>query len=118
MRKNKSCNPSAFHASRMKISKRFTLKGGNKIIVCINIFITLAKNKIMKELINDLITRSGLNNITFAEAVGTSASYLSQQKKQKNINHQLLIEWAKAFDFDNIEGRSKEYTVKITLNSK
>lgn len=69
----------------------------------------------MKELINDLIFRSGHNNETFALAVGTSASYLSQQKRQKNINHTLLIKWAKKFDIDEIEGISKDYTLKIII---
>ena len=52
----------------------------------------------MKELINNLILQSGHNNETFALAVGTSPSYLSQQKLQKNINYRLLIKWAKIFD--------------------
>ena len=57
----------------------------------------------MKELIQDIINKSGLSNEKFAEAVGTSASYLSQQKRQKNINHRLLIKWAKMFDIEVIE---------------
>ena len=57
----------------------------------------------MKELINNLISQSGRNNESFALAVGTSASYLSQQKRQKNINHRLLIKWAKMFDIEVIE---------------
>ena len=57
----------------------------------------------MKELINNLILKSGHNNESFALAVGTSASYLSQQKRQKNINHRLLIKWAKMFDIEVIE---------------
>jgi len=66
----------------------------------------------MKELINNLILKSGHNNETFALAVGTSASYLSQQKRQKNINHQLLIKWAKMFDIETIESDVIKIKVK------
>lgn len=66
----------------------------------------------MKELINDIILRSGHNNETFALAVGTSASYLSQQKRQKNINHKLLIKWAKMFDIEVIESDLIKIKVK------
>ena len=66
----------------------------------------------MKELINNLILQSGHNNETFAEAVGTSASYLSQQKRQKNINHRLLIKWAKMFDIEVIESDVIKIKVK------
>lgn len=66
----------------------------------------------MKELINDIILRSGHNNETFALAVGTSASYLSQQKRQKNINHRLLIKWAKMFDIEVIESDLIKIKVK------
>ena len=66
----------------------------------------------MKELINNLILQSGHNNETFALAVGTSASYLSQQKRQKNINHKLLIKWAKMFDIEVIESDLIKIKVK------
>ena len=66
----------------------------------------------MKELINNLILKSGHNNETFAEAVGTSPSYLSQQKRQKNINHRLLIKWAKMFDIEAIESDVIKIKVK------
>lgn len=66
----------------------------------------------MKELINDIILRSGHNNETFALAVGTSASYLSQQKRQKNINHRLLIKWAKMFNIEVIESDIIKIKVK------
>ena len=66
----------------------------------------------MKELINDIILRSGHNNETFALAVRTSASYLSQQKRQKNINHRLLIKWAKMFDIESIESDVIKIKVK------
>ena len=66
----------------------------------------------MKELINDIILRSGHNNETFALAVGTSASYLSQQKRQKNINHKLLIKWAKMFNIEVIESDLIKIKVK------
>ena len=66
----------------------------------------------MKELINNLILKSGHNNETFALAVGTSASYLSQQKRQKNINHRLLIKWAKMFDIEVIESDVIKIKVK------
>lgn len=69
----------------------------------------------MKELINDLIFRSGHNNESFALAVGTSASYLSQQKRQKNINYQILIKWAKKFDIETIEGKTKDCIIKINV---
>lgn len=69
----------------------------------------------MKELINDLINKSGHNNESFALSVGTSASYLSQQKRQKNINHKLLIEWAKKFNIETIEGRTKDCSIKINV---
>lgn len=69
----------------------------------------------MKELINNLILRSGHNNESFASAVGTSASYLSQQKRQKNINYQLLIKWAKKFDIKKFEGLSNDGIIKIML---
>jgi len=59
----------------------------------------------MKELINDLIFKSGLNNKQFATYVGTSESYLSQQKRFKHINHTKLILWAKMFDIDVIESK-------------
>lgn len=70
----------------------------------------------MKELINDLIKKSGLSNKQFALAIGTSASYLSQQKRQKNINHSLLIKWAKMFDIEVIESYTKDVSVKFVLN--
>ena len=66
----------------------------------------------MKELINNLILKSGHNNESFALAVGTSASYLSQQKRQKNINHRLLIKWAKMFDIEVIESDVIKIKVK------
>ena len=66
----------------------------------------------MKELINDLIKKSGLNGTKFAETVGTSKSYLSQQKRQKNINQKLLIEWAKMFDIEVIESDIIKIKVK------
>ena len=66
----------------------------------------------MKELINNLILQSEHNNETFALAVGTSASYLSQQKRQKNINHKLLIKWAKMFDIEVIESGLIKIKVK------
>ena len=66
----------------------------------------------MKELINNLILKSGHNNESFALAVGTSASYLSQQKRQKNINHRLLIKWAKMFDIEAIESDVIKIKVK------
>lgn len=66
----------------------------------------------MKELINDLIKKSGLNATKFAETVGTSKSYLSQQKRQKNINQKLLIEWAKMFDIEEIESDIIKIKVK------
>ena len=69
----------------------------------------------MKELINDLITKSGHTNETFALAVGTSASYLSQQKRQKNINYKTLIKWAKKFDIEVIEGITKDCIIKINV---
>lgn len=69
----------------------------------------------MKELIQDLINRSGLSNEKFALEVGTSPSYLSQQKRQKNINYHLLIKWAKMFNISEIEGISKEHSIKIIL---
>ena len=59
-----------------------------------------------------IILRSGYNNETFALAVGTSASYLSQQKRQKNINHKLLIKWAKMFDIEVIESDLIKIKVK------
>lgn len=59
----------------------------------------------MKELINDLIFKSGLNNKQFAQHVGTSESYLSRQKHFKHINHTKLILWAKMFDIDVIESK-------------
>ena len=66
----------------------------------------------MKELIQDIINKSGLSNEKFAEAVGTSASYLSQQKRQKNINHRLLIKWAKMLDIEVIESDVIKIKVK------
>ena len=66
----------------------------------------------MKELINNLILQSGHSNESFALAVGTSASYLSQQKRQKNINHRLLIKWAKMFDIEVIESDVIKIKVK------
>ena len=65
----------------------------------------------MKELINDLIRQSGLNNTQFAEAMGTSQSYLSQMKNQKTINHVLLLEWMVALKIESIAG----VNVKIVL---
>lgn len=69
----------------------------------------------MKELINNLIQQSGCNNESFALAVGTSPSYLSQQKRQKNINHQLLIKWAKIFNLQTIEGKGYGFEIKIIV---
>jgi len=59
----------------------------------------------MKELINDLIFKSGLNNKQFAAYVGTSESYLSQQKRFKHINYTKLILWAKMLDIEVIESK-------------
>lgn len=71
----------------------------------------------MKNLINDLIRQSGLNNNDFAIAVGTSASYLSQRKRQKSIDIQLLVKWAQMFDIKEINSYDKLGTVKIVLNN-
>jgi len=57
----------------------------------------------MKELINDLIKRSGLTNEQFAEAVGVSASNLSQQKNVRRIDHEKLIKWAKTLGISFFE---------------
>lgn len=70
----------------------------------------------MKELIQDIINKSGLSNEKFAEAVGTSASYLSQQKRQKRVDVITLIKWAKMFNLETIESYTKEVNVKIMLN--
>ena len=70
----------------------------------------------MKELIQDIINKSGLSNEKFAEAVGTSASYLSQQKRQKRVDVITLIKWAKMFNLETIESYTKEANVKIMLN--
>lgn len=70
----------------------------------------------MKELIQDIINKSGLSNEKFAEAVGTSASYLSQQKRQKRVDIITLIKWAKMFNLETIESYTKEANVKIMLN--
>lgn len=70
----------------------------------------------MKELIQDIINKSGLSNEKFAEAVGTSASYLSQQKRQKRVDIITLIKWAKMFNLETIESYTKEVNVKIMLN--
>ena len=56
----------------------------------------------MKELINNLIQQTGLNNKQFAEAVGTSNSYLSQQKNLKYINIEKLKTWMKAFNINSL----------------
>ncbi len=68
----------------------------------------------MKELLNDLIRQSGLNNQKFAEAMGTSQSYLSQMKRQKTINHILLLQWMFALNIESIDSTN----VKIVLKSK
>ena len=68
----------------------------------------------MKELLNDLIRQSGLNNQKFAEAMGTSQSYLSQMKRQKTINHILLLQWMFALKIESIDS----VNVKIVLKSK
>lgn len=70
----------------------------------------------MKELIQDIINKSGLSNEKFAEAVGTSASYLSQKKQQKRVDIITLIKWAKMFNLETIESYTKEVNVKIMLN--
>jgi transcriptional regulator with XRE-family HTH domain len=57
----------------------------------------------MKELINDLIERSGLTNEQFAEAVGISASNLSKQKNVRRIDHEKLIKWAKSLGIGYFE---------------
>ena len=67
----------------------------------------------MKELINDLIRQSGLNNTQFAQAMGTSQSYLSQMKRQKTINHILLLEWMFVLKIESIDSTN----VKIVLNN-
>jgi hypothetical protein len=69
----------------------------------------------MKELINDLISRSGLSNEAFAMAVGTTATNLSNKKNSKNINRQLLIKWAKIFDIKAIESHTKECSINIEV---
>lgn len=71
----------------------------------------------MKELLNDLIRQSGLNNNDFAIAVGTSASYLSQRKRQKSIDIHLLIKWAQMFDIKEINSYDNFGNVKIVLNN-
>jgi hypothetical protein len=67
----------------------------------------------MKELINDLIRKSGLSNKDFAEAVGTSQSYLCQQKNFQYINYKKLISWAKIFKIESIE--NDFITIKVKL---
>lgn len=65
----------------------------------------------MKELIQDLISKSGLSNEKFAEAVGTSPSYLSQQKKFRYVNSERLISWMKSTGVNQIE--SKNIIIKL-----
>lgn len=67
----------------------------------------------MKELINDLIERSGHTNETFAEAVGLSPSNLSQQKNVRRIDHEKLIKWAKALNIDFFEAWVKGTHITI-----
>ena len=66
----------------------------------------------MKELVQDIINKSGLSNEKFAEAVGTSASYLSQQKRQKRVDVITLIKWAKMFNIEIIESDVIKIKVK------
>ena len=67
----------------------------------------------MKELINDLIERSGLTNESFAEAIGLSPSNLSQQKNVRHINHEKLISWAKTLDIGFFEAWIKGTHITI-----
>ena len=66
----------------------------------------------MKELINDLVLKSGMNNKQFASFVGTSTSYLSQQKRQSSINVILLTKWAKMLGIEVIESDIIKINVK------
>ena len=74
----------------------------------------MKKKETMKELLNDLIRKSGLNNQKFAEAIGTSQSYLSQMKRQKAINHILLLEWMFALKIESIESTNVKIVLKCS----
>lgn len=69
----------------------------------------------MKELINDLIQKSGLSNNDFAHAVGISPSQLSMFKRTRNINVEKIANWGKCLNIDYVEYFSKGVYVKIVL---
>lgn len=69
----------------------------------------------MKELINDLISKSGLSGQEFARAVGVSPTQLSMFKRTRHINVEKITNWAKALNINTIEYYSKGIYVKIVL---
>lgn len=66
----------------------------------------------MKELIENLIWRTGLNNQEFADSVNISASYLSQMKKFKNIDTETLLKWMEIHNLTEINNNDKTVTIK------
>jgi hypothetical protein len=67
----------------------------------------------MKELINDLIEKSGLSHEAFAQAVCISPSNLSNKKKCRHIDHEKIISWAKALNIQSVEGWIKGTHITI-----
>lgn len=69
----------------------------------------------MKELINDLIKKSGLSNQDFARAIGISPTQLSMFKRTRHVNVEKIANWAKALNIQTVEYSSKSAYVKIVL---
>ena len=70
----------------------------------------------MKELINNLIEKSGLNSMEFAKELGISPAQLSNYKKTRHVNVEKISNWAKLLKIDSIEYYSKGVYVQIKVS--
>lgn len=69
----------------------------------------------MKELINDLIKKSGLSNEDFAKAIGISPTHLSNKKNLRHVNVKTLVSWCRIVKVWSIESNKDDNHVKINV---
>lgn len=69
----------------------------------------------MKELINDLIQKSGLSNEEFARAIGISPTHLSNKKNLRHVNIKTLVNWCKIVKIKSIEAHYPDSYQKINV---
>jgi len=69
----------------------------------------------MKELINDLIQKSGLSNEEFAKAIGISPTHLSNKKNLRHVNVKTLVSWCRIVKVWSIESNKDDHYVKINV---